>query len=361
MRITLSIIFFLILIYSSNTLSCQNIEIKQKQYIHIVKIDSTMDYIIIYGVSNNDKYKIVTRKVDSDCKNIVVSGNYYVTIMSLNENYNYNNNVMNKCDIHYGWGGDNIILNEVEWGCDIFLVDEIFGLCYTTDIDEIRQFEKWIEQNPLKSLRTKKRVSSKQSRNILKTTSYDASYKFIGKERDLETGYPFIPLSLENKENTFSLPIVNQEKDSLKILLSHSMDSIVIRYWNSRNAREYLISIFNNTENILIREYFSGKNVIIDSLELIKSLVTYINDFYIDKTKNIILQKRRTNIMVSSDWPSIEVIGYKKGIKIFDKHIWLTEEYDDYRIVFNPEFLEFCELIKLLANYVDKESHVRCK
>lgn len=154
MKVTLFIVIILNVISLTNKLQSQNFEIKQKCEIHVVKIDSTMDYIIVYGISNNNKYKIVTRKVDSDCNNIFVSGKYNVTLISMNENDSFK--IMNRCDIHYGWGGDNIILNEPDWGCNIYLVEEIFGLCYTTDVEKIEQFEKWIEKHPLTFPRTKK-------------------------------------------------------------------------------------------------------------------------------------------------------------------------------------------------------------
>lgn len=200
-------------------------------------------------------------------------------------------------------------------------------------------------------------------RNILKSFIIIAAILSISVKSNAQIETSIIEDELST---IFFLPIVNQDRDSLKILLSRSIDSVSVEYSNSTNLTKYLdyIISFSNDNKIMVKSghwRYPSITITIDSLDLIKSFVTYINDFYIDKTKNIILQKRRTNIMVSSDWPSIEVIGYKKGIKIFDKHIWLTEEYDDYRIVFNPEFLEFCELIKLLANYVDKESNVRCK
>ena len=62
-------------------------------------------------------------------------------------------------DVHYGWGGNNIILNEPEWGCDIYLVDEIYGLCYTTDMEKIKEYEKWIEQHPIKQNALKRKRS----------------------------------------------------------------------------------------------------------------------------------------------------------------------------------------------------------
>jgi hypothetical protein len=166
MKVTLIASIILNMISFSNKLQCQNIEIKQKDEILVIKIDSTADYFIIYGVSSKNKYKIVTRKVDSDCKNVIITGKYDLTLMSMNEN-NFPK-VMNRCDIHYGWGSDNIILNEPEWGCDIYLVDEIYGLCYTTEIEIIKQYEKWIEQHPLKSIRKGNRTIKNERKTTTK-------------------------------------------------------------------------------------------------------------------------------------------------------------------------------------------------
>ncbi len=115
----ISALAILIITLFSNKMQSQNIEIKQKHEVLIVKIDSTPDYVIFYGISDSNKYKIVTRKVDSDCKNVYLFEKYNLSLLSMNEN-SYPK-VMNRCDVHYGWGGNNIILNEPEWGCDIYL------------------------------------------------------------------------------------------------------------------------------------------------------------------------------------------------------------------------------------------------
>lgn len=133
---------------------------------------------------------------------------------------------------------------------------------------------------------------------------------------------------------------------SSKIQLSHGIDSIVIEYWDSRYACSYLICIYDNTKNILTKEQMSGEYITINSIELIKSFITYINDFYIDKTKTIILSKWKADTIVSGDWSSIEVKCYKNGMKVFNKFTWITEEEGQYRFVINPVFLEFYELIK---------------
>ena len=143
----------LISIFIPYSLLSQNSEMKlvKKIYnIEIVNIDSTNDYIIIYAQSNEKKFKIVTRKVTNDCKNVFISGHYSVTLTSLNDHLPPIMKNSNLCDSDYGWPGNNIITNEADWDCDIFLVDEIFGLCYTTDTYEINNFREWIQQHPIK-------------------------------------------------------------------------------------------------------------------------------------------------------------------------------------------------------------------
>lgn len=41
---------------------------QQPYSVKVVKIDSTKDYMLIYAVSNERKFKIVSRKVENDCK-----------------------------------------------------------------------------------------------------------------------------------------------------------------------------------------------------------------------------------------------------------------------------------------------------
>jgi hypothetical protein len=139
--------------FNGKLIKSQYIENKTFE-IEVIRLDSTIDYYIIYAISNDKKFKIVTRKVDLDCKNVTVSGKYNTTLTSMSENVIFP--TFNRCDVHYGWGGNNTILNETEWGCDIFLSDEIFGLCYTTDIEKINLYKEWIEQHPLTSPRASK-------------------------------------------------------------------------------------------------------------------------------------------------------------------------------------------------------------
>lgn len=113
----------------------------------VERIDSTNDYMIICASNKERKFKIVTRKVENDCCNVFVGDVINVSLCSLNSMDPY---MIMPCDWSYGWpGNNNVILNEVEYGCDIFLTDDIYGLCYTDDSQIKEEYQKYIRDHPL--------------------------------------------------------------------------------------------------------------------------------------------------------------------------------------------------------------------
>lgn len=113
----------------------------------IERIDSTNDYMIIYAYNKERKFKIVTRKVENDCCNVAVGNSFNLSLCSLNSMDPYN---IMPCDWNYGWLGDNnVILNEAEYDCDIFLTDDIYGLCFTDDIQRKEEYQRFIQEHPL--------------------------------------------------------------------------------------------------------------------------------------------------------------------------------------------------------------------
>lgn len=113
----------------------------------VERIDSTNDYMIIYAFNDERKFKIVTRKVENDCRNVVVGDMVNLSLCSLNSMNSYN---IMPCDWSYGWpGNNNNILNEVEYECDIFLTDDIYGLCFTDDFQTKEEYKKYIREHPL--------------------------------------------------------------------------------------------------------------------------------------------------------------------------------------------------------------------
>jgi len=119
--------------------------------IEVIKIDSTKDYYVIYAISETKKFKIASRKIDSACRNIFINERYTTRLTSMDEYLPKAAIVLQSCDIHYDWGEGNEIKNEAGWGCTIFISNEIYGLCYTTDIEEISKYEQWKKKNPIKS------------------------------------------------------------------------------------------------------------------------------------------------------------------------------------------------------------------
>ena len=124
---------------------CHAQSYEQSHTVKVVKIDSTKDYMLIYAVSNERKFKIVSRKVENDCKNVVIGAEFKANLISMNET----SGSIQGCDVNYGWPNGNDIRNETDWECDIFLTDDIFGLCYTQNEEEKSQYKKWIESHPL--------------------------------------------------------------------------------------------------------------------------------------------------------------------------------------------------------------------
>ena len=178
----------------------------------------------------------------------------------------------------------------------------------------------------------------------------------------------FIIISLLIGFNTAScqtqIPKPNDtEEDANKICLSLNMDSISVEYFNSTNHTkymEYFIS-FSNNAKIVIK---SGHSIpkypfiifTIDSLDLVKSFVTLINKLYLEKTEKIILERKKTNLMIDADYPMFFITGYKKGKKVVNESTIFS---DNELFVFNPLFHEFHELTRLLVKFVDDELELK--
>lgn len=129
--------------FAQTPVGCESIQYE----IVIEQIDSTNDYMIICASNKERRFKIVTRKVENDCCNIFVGDIINVSLCSLNSMDPY---MIMPCDWSYGWpGNNNVILNEVEYGCDIFLTDDIYGLCFTDDSQIKEEYQKYIRNHPL--------------------------------------------------------------------------------------------------------------------------------------------------------------------------------------------------------------------
>ena len=148
------------------------------------------------------------------------------------------------------------------------------------------------------------------------------------------------------------------KEDYTKICLSLNMDSILVEYSaGTTKFSGYFIS-FGNDNKIVLKSgnYALHKyppiTITVDSLDLVKSFVNLINKLYLDKTEKIILERKKTNLMIDADYPSFFITGYKKGKKVVNES---TDYSDNELFVFNPLFHEFHELTRKLVKFVDDE------
>lgn len=116
-------------------------------------------------------------------------------------------------------------------------------------------------------------------------------------------------------------------------------DSIVIKYWKSEEANEYKFYYTKDTLHIS-SEYFNFEKTIEDNSINMK-FSNYANDLY-SGNQSIIFSKKN-NLRVVSDYSRVDMMGYRKKNKVFNKQIILYST-----IEFNPKFLEFLEFLEEL-------------
>jgi len=130
--------FFFFLLHSLFLFGQEN-DFKEKKDILrcvVVKIDSIENYYIIDVLSNEIKYKILSRKVHSDCYTLYEGGIFdfciYPTIPEI------------ASDQVYFFGIDTNI--ELNWGANLYVAQELCGLCYETDSANLNQCKRLVKQ-----------------------------------------------------------------------------------------------------------------------------------------------------------------------------------------------------------------------
>lgn len=124
--------------------------------------------------------------------------------------------------------------------------------------------------------------------------------------------------------------------DSLKItclMFGNYIDNSFIFYLSNNN---FFISSFNNEH----------KKIAINSICKKNNIISYINNFYIDKTDSIVLNRKERNGREFADYPFIEIVVFKKGNSVIIENRSIGEE--DYDVKYNPKFLEFYSFLKKL-------------
>lgn len=132
--------------------------------------------------------------------------------------------------------------------------------------------------------------------------------------------------------------------------LPYGIDSLVIIYWAGTKAMEYIITIPNMLKTSL-KEGFSDARQSIDSPCLTRSIMSYLQSFYIDETIPIIVSKRRREFVVSGDYSCLSIKAYKKGKCIMSKDTQMGEER--YDVIYHPDFIVLWNLLNELVDEFD--------
>lgn len=155
-------------------------------------------------------------------------------------------------------------------------------------------------------------------------------------------------IKISQKEEDIN-SVVIAKTDTTKIRLSKGVEKVIIEFWDSYYANNFIFNILSfDTETEITYKgetLFTEKQILKDSISSSR-LIIYINQFYIDKKDNIVLTKSKNNEMLITDYPSIKVMGYKDKKEIFNVNTQIGDE--EYDIEFHPKFLEFYNLLESL-------------
>lgn len=123
-------------------------------------------------------------------------------------------------------------------------------------------------------------------------------------------------------------------------------DTIIIEYWNGLNGKLNRLEIVNGNLTVYCERKLIRSD---ENSQIIKEeLLGYVQQFYVYKTDNIILQKKRSEKALVTNYSSIAVnmsIAYRNVVN--EKTQIGSEQYE---IDFHPDFLKFYILIQELTS-----------
>ncbi len=137
----------------------------------------------------------------------------------------------------------------------------------------------------------------------------------------------------------------SKEKTSLNMVESEQgiqskIDSIVVKYWKSTEANEYVF--YYSDEALQIKSKYFGINKSIGDKHIKQKFLNFVNGLYIEE--NTIVLSKKVEPAPVSDYPIIEAVGFLGNRKIFKEETILYSN-----IEFNPKFLEFYEFLDSLV------------
>ena len=155
---------------------------------------------------------------------------------------------------------------------------------------------------------------------------------------------------LSKKDNKKEHTTTIISTDTIQLKLSKNIENVIIEYWDNYYANSFIFEVKNKGKGVEVNyrgETLFKKRKTLTELITLNHLIGYINQFYIDKEVEIVLKRTKRDYIESTDYPNIKVIGYQRGKKIFSTKTQIGEE--DYDVEYNPQFMEFYQLLDSLA------------
>lgn len=138
-------------------------------------------------------------------------------------------------------------------------------------------------------------------------------------------------------ETTYNTSSSNSNKE---------FSSIEIKHWNGYVARLHRLQYSEDVLKLYCDE--NGFKYKIDNKTQMNQLVDLIKRFYINRSDKIILSKKKSNVVTTSNYSSIQVKVMNKEKLLTDQKTQIGSE--EYEIEFNPEFIKLYELIQELTS-----------
>lgn len=133
------------------------------------------------------------------------------------------------------------------------------------------------------------------------------------------------------------------------VILSSNLDEVEVLCMFFGDNYDKSVRIFLSNTYINIVNASDGKDTIhVSNVEIRNRAIKYINQFYIDKKEKIIVNRTKREYFQSSDYPYIQVIGYRDVEVVFKNKTQIGDEVFD--VEFHPVFLEFHKFLIDLVN-----------
>lgn len=146
-----------------------------------------------------------------------------------------------------------------------------------------------------------------------------------------------------NKSNT---ELLKNKIEQKQFKIAKDIDEVVIKYWDNYYANTFVFKLLSYKDEVIItyegEVLFKEKKTLSD-LNKKHTLIKYINQFYIDKSSEIIINTKNEEELVA-DYPFVRVIGIKDEVQVFNIYTIIKDN-----IEYHSEFIEFYELLREIS------------